>query len=724
MGEVVANRHTSGVLVACCLALACGGLSVQCGGGDGSLASDAGAKDSVSGSDSRFDTSPPDASSTADARHADAHTGDVRGAVGKGPFVLGSTVTISPVSSMGTPTGEVFTTTTTDDVGDFNVLVGATGPVSIQASGFYFNEVTNALSLAPITLQAWATLSGTGDTVNVNTITHLAYGRIQTLINGGASVPSATTQAESELRVALGIGPASFNPGEPGISMNFAGGDTPANEYLVAVSSVIEQAAIIQAGTTGSIDAAVQELLDEVASDLAPSGTLPSILTTQLQQAEQALDTYATRDSLTARFTAEGISATVPNLDNVVDTDLDGIANATDNCRLVYNPAQQKVNSVCAYRRVSSLDSSFPTLRQLYPVALGDINDDGIVDVAFTADDGSAHVMAGFASPGFGLTGGGQYHASVIWGATGGPGPLLAEDVTGDGIADLVGGEDYYCPGHKTPPPVPGEVAIGGATFVANGFDVGDFNGDGLNDIVYAYTANYWLTGAPPTPVQPNNGVVVLLNDSADAGVGSFAPVGQGIASHGFAAFARRFLGASSPLGLVLVNTSEIDFVQGNGDGTFASPQVILGDVTGLADAAVGDFNGDGILDIGILLQDLMTIEVLPGDGLGHFFAPGTSDAGTLAGFSLVSSAPLPPGNLRAADMTGDGIDDVVDYDVNGSVHVLVSSGTGLGTEVVLTLQAVGYPPPVFAVGDVNADGTADIVAQNVSGMVSFLVFR
>jgi hypothetical protein len=49
------------------------------------------------------------------------------GAVAKGPFVRGSSVSASPVDAAGTPTGELFSTETTDDAGRFDLAMDVEG---------------------------------------------------------------------------------------------------------------------------------------------------------------------------------------------------------------------------------------------------------------------------------------------------------------------------------------------------------------------------------------------------------------------------------------------------------------------------------------------------------------------------------------------------------------------------------------------------------------------
>src|SRR5688500_9300690 len=123
-----------------------------------------------------------------DAGTIDAGGGTVRlrGGVQKGPFVLGSSVAISPIDGVGNPTGAVFNTMTFNDLGEFAVEFSYLGPVSLEADGFFYNEATGMLSGAPITLRAFHEVtSGGAQAAYLNLITHLTYGRIRQLVLEG-----------------------------------------------------------------------------------------------------------------------------------------------------------------------------------------------------------------------------------------------------------------------------------------------------------------------------------------------------------------------------------------------------------------------------------------------------------------------------------------------------------------------------------------------------------
>lgn len=73
------------------------------------------ATDTTTGASTSGDEDFTDGSSGADTTTADAQAVALSGAVQKGPFILGSTVSISPLDAAGNPTGSAFMTQTIND---------------------------------------------------------------------------------------------------------------------------------------------------------------------------------------------------------------------------------------------------------------------------------------------------------------------------------------------------------------------------------------------------------------------------------------------------------------------------------------------------------------------------------------------------------------------------------------------------------------------------------
>lgn len=268
----------------------------------------------------------------------------LHGAVQKGPFVVGSSVQLSLLDAALSPTGEVFNTSTTSDLGEFELSFEHAGPVSLEGQGFYYNEVTAALSQGNLTLRAfYVPGQGGAQSAYVNMVTHLTYGRVQALVAAGSDFGAAVERAESELRSALRVSPPGFDPAKPGIGMNIVGGDDDANAYLLAVSSVLAQAAFER--DPASADGELQLLLNTISVDLAEDGELLDATSAKIQAGLAALDADRVMSALTARITDVGSAATVPNMNRVLDQDADGLVNADDNCPVAANPGQEDADS-------------------------------------------------------------------------------------------------------------------------------------------------------------------------------------------------------------------------------------------------------------------------------------------------------------------------------------------------------------------------------------------
>jgi len=266
---------------------------------------------------------------------------NLSGGLQKGPFVLGSSLAISALDANGDPTGLVFNTETTNDLGEFSVDFSHTGLVRLDATGFYYNEVLGGLSTAPVTLRALHEIvAGGPQDAYVNVLTHLTYGRALSYVASGATAADAAAAADLEARVALAIGPSTFDPGAPGIALNELGGDTDANAYLLAISAVLTLAAQTAAGPGGPVDATLQQLLNAIAAELTATGTIEPETIDAIQAAESALDTTQVMADFGARLAELGSTAVVPDIDRIIDADQDDIANASDNCALVPNPSQ------------------------------------------------------------------------------------------------------------------------------------------------------------------------------------------------------------------------------------------------------------------------------------------------------------------------------------------------------------------------------------------------
>jgi hypothetical protein len=138
----------------------------------------------------------------------------------------------------------------------------------------------------------------------------------------------------------------------------------------------------------------------------------------------------------------------------------------------------------------------------------------------------------------------------------------------------------------------------------------------------------------------------------------------------------------------------------GNGDGTFraaASPPA------GNASIAIvaGDFNGDGKLDLVVTNAGDDNLTVLLGNGDGTFRTTASQPTG------------VEPWGIVAADLNGDGKLDLVITDPSSdTLSILLGKGDGTFA-LNASSPETGPNPGAIAVGDFNGDGQLDLAAGN-----------
>jgi len=152
---------------------------------------------------------------------------------------------------------------------------------------------------------------------------------------------------------------------------------------------------------------------------------------------------------------------------------------------------------------------------------------------------------------------------------------------------------------------------------------------------------------------------------------------------------------------LATANGDTIKVLLGNGDGTFKAP-TIMQNTAPYAGLAVGDFNKDGksdlVIDVNDPEWDYGVVAVMLGDGTGAFYSSGSA---------LVNDR---LGELAVGDFNGDGKLDVVSASdgrsITGQSRITMLLGKGDGTLASLAASVSVFGVPLsLATGDFNADG-------------------
>lgn len=220
---------------------------------------------------------------------------------------------------------------------------------------------------------------------------------------------------------------------------------------------------------------------------------------------------------------------------------------------------------------------------------------------------------------------------------------------------------------------------------------VGDFNEDGLRDLILAYATN--ADGLDQTP----GSIEVALGN----GAGTFTrqgPVAVGVFTG--APVVGDFNGDGN-LDVVMANANgdAVLVVPGNGNGTFGTAQSFAAGSGPLA-VVVGQFNSDTLDDVAVGNRNSDTVSVLLGNG------------SSLLGSATNINVGTDPASIQLGDFNNDNELDLavgnagLPTDTSGTITVLPGNGNGTFGSAVTTTG----PRGTTGVGDFNNDDNLDLV--------------
>jgi hypothetical protein len=233
----------------------------------------------------------------------------VSGKAQKGPYIVGTVITINELNKDLGQTGKSFTSSINSDDGSFSLdnVELSQGYALLTADGFYFNEIEGNVTSSKLTLQAIVDLSNQS-TVNINVLTHLVKGRIEKLVQGGKSYTEASEQAHQELLDFMGV--------DDSVNKHFTDLDISQADELNGV--LLAFSAIVQVGNNVN---GLTELLTNLSNDFRNHGTISNnTLKQRLVDNAHKINFIDLRNTILDRYAQLGMSVTLPDFEHYVGT--------------------------------------------------------------------------------------------------------------------------------------------------------------------------------------------------------------------------------------------------------------------------------------------------------------------------------------------------------------------------------------------------------------------
>ena len=350
-------------------------------------------------------------------------------------------------------------------------------------------------------------------------------------------------------------------------------------------------------------------------------------------------------------------------------------------------------------------NGSFPVLTRYEVASLSDavesadIDNDGDIDIVvngvvdIVSNDGVVKILKN--------NGNGTFAPAIDYTPTRTFGDMKLRDINGDGFLDLVLAPNACC----SPYHFGTALNLGNGTFAPTvvtevfscgdgTIDAADLDGDGDLDIV--------LTEEETCAGQTDSHIFIFRNDGNQNFVRMPDIVLHGDLPHGLAL---ADVTGDGRIDIITALSGGMAVFPGNGNLTFGAPII---STTRPFKFKMADFNGDGLLDVGMILQQDAFGTDLIGTALGN--GNGTFQAvRTQTGSSVLENLRI-SNDLEPGDVNGDGRPDLVVFNY-ASNDVSVFIGNPDGSLRPHERYGIGNTPILGTLADFDGDGRLDVAA-------------
>jgi uncharacterized protein (TIGR02145 family) len=230
------------------------------------------------------------------------------GYVQKGPYINGTSILMYELDASLGQTGKNFSTQINDNKGSFEInnVTLSSQYVEFLADGYYFNEIVGNISTSQLSLYALSDITNLS-TVNVNILTHLEKGRVESLVGKGLTFTAAKDTAQKEVLAIFGLQANNMDRSEElDISV-----DNQGNAILLAISLILQGNRSVGELT---------ELLANISTDIQQDGKLDNAgILANLRNSTLELDLAGIRTNLQNRYKDLGDNTTIPGFEPYIN---------------------------------------------------------------------------------------------------------------------------------------------------------------------------------------------------------------------------------------------------------------------------------------------------------------------------------------------------------------------------------------------------------------------